>query len=250
MTSRNKIKTDLILKNFWKNNEHFADLFNACLFGGKQVLKPEDLTEVDTDFSSLVQLNNHTETLQKVLDVVKKTARGVDFVILGIENQQKIHYAMPLRHMIGDAFSYLKEFNEVAAKNTKAKNWKNSDEFLSKFKKSDRLHPMITFCIYYGEDEWDGPRALVDMLNIPEEFKPLVSDYKFNLIELRKSEDLKFINQDVSTIFEITRFIYNREYDKINHIYKEQTIPTELGLVIGAITETQKIKRLFCQFTR
>ena len=241
MTSRNKIKTDLILKNFWKNNDRFADLFNACLFGGKQILKPEDLTEVDPDFSSLVKLNTHAETLQKVLDVVKKTARGVDFVILGIENQQKIHYAMPLRHMIGDAFSYLKEFNEVAAKNTKAKNWENPDEFLSKFKRSDRLHPMITLCIYYGEDEWDGPRSLADMLNIPEEFKPLVSDYKFNLIELRKSENLKFKNQDVSTIFDITRFIYNREYDKINHIYKKQMIPTELGLVIGAITETQKI---------
>ena len=41
------------------------------------------------------------------------------FVILGIENQQKVHYAMPLRHMVGDAFSYLKEYNELAAQNKK-----------------------------------------------------------------------------------------------------------------------------------
>ena len=241
MTSRNKIKTDLILKKFWKDNDHFADLFNACLFEGKQVLKPEDLTEVDSDFSSLVHLNSHAETIQKVLDVVKKTAYGVDFVILGIENQQKIHYAMPLRHMIGDAFSYLKEYNEIATKNTKEKSWSSPDEFLSKFKKTDRLHPMITVCIYYGEDEWDGPKSLVEMLNVPEEFKPLVSDYKFNLIEVRKSENLKFNNWDVNTIFDITRFIYNKEYDKMKHIYRKQTISTELGLVIGAITETQKI---------
>ena len=241
MTNQNKIKTDTILKNFWKNNDRFADLFNAYLFEGKQVIKPEELTESDTDISSIIKLNNHAETIQKVLDVVKKTARGIDFVILGIENQQKIHYAMPLRHMIGDAFSYLKEYNELVAKNTKEKNWENSNEFLSKFKKTDRLQPMVTLCIYYGEDEWDGPRSLVDMLNIPEEFKPLVSDYKFNLIEVRNSENLRFNNKDVSTIFDITRFIYNREYDKINHIYKEQTIPTELALVIGSITETQKI---------
>ena len=26
---------------------------------------------------------------------------------------------MPLRHMVGDAFSYLKEYNELAAKNKK-----------------------------------------------------------------------------------------------------------------------------------
>ena len=56
--------------------------------------------EVDTDVSSMVKFNNHAETVQKVLDVVKKTAYGVDFVIWGLENQSKIHYAMPLRHMI------------------------------------------------------------------------------------------------------------------------------------------------------
>lgn len=154
--SKNNIKSDLILKNFWRDNDRFADLFNACVFNGKQILKPEDLTEVDTDISSLIKFNGHAETIQKVLDVVKKTAYGVDFVILGIENQQKIHYAMPLRHMIGDAFSYLKEYNELAAENKKEKNLENSDEFLSKLRKTDRLHAVMTICVYYGEKEWDG----------------------------------------------------------------------------------------------
>ena len=46
------------------------------------------------------------------------------------------------------------------------------------------------------------------MLEIPDAFKPLISDYKFNLIELRKSESLKFHNDDVNTIFNISRFIF------------------------------------------
>ena len=46
------------------------------------------------------------------------------------------------------------------------------------------------------------------MLEIPDAFKPLISDYKFNLIELRKSEYLKFHNDDVNTIFNISRFIF------------------------------------------
>ena len=91
-------------------------MFNAALFDGEQVLKPNDLTEVDTDVSSLIKFNGHAETIQKILDVVKKTAYGIDFVLWGLENQAKIHYAMPLRHMVGDAFSYLKEYNEIAAK--------------------------------------------------------------------------------------------------------------------------------------
>lgn len=72
------------------------------------MLKPEDLKEADTDVSSVLKFNGHAETVQKVWDVVKKTAYGVDFVLWGLENQERIHYAMPLRHMIGDCFSYLK----------------------------------------------------------------------------------------------------------------------------------------------
>ena len=43
---KNNIKPDTILKNFWKDNHHFADLFNAALFEGEQVLNPADLLEV------------------------------------------------------------------------------------------------------------------------------------------------------------------------------------------------------------
>lgn len=60
-------------------------------------------------------------------------------------------------------------------------------------------------------------------------------------MEVKNSGNLKFHNSDVSTIFNISRFIYKQEYDKINDIYKKQTISSELGLVIGAITESQKI---------
>ena len=203
---KNHIKADHILKKFWKDNSRFADLFNACMFDGEQVLKPNDLTEVDTDISSFLQFNGHAETIQKVLDVVKKTAFGIDFVILGIENQQKVHYAMPLRHMVGDAFSYLKEYNELAAQNKKQKNWRNSDEFLSGLTAEDRLHPMITICIYYGEKEWDGPHCLRDMIvEMPEEINSIFSDYKMNLLEVRDSGKYIFNNADVQSVFEITR---------------------------------------------
>lgn len=95
--TKNKVKPDTILKNFWKDNARFADLFNAILFNEENVIKPEELEEADTDLSTVLKFNSHADTLQKVLDVVKKSAHGVDFVILGLENQQKVHYGMPLR---------------------------------------------------------------------------------------------------------------------------------------------------------
>lgn len=36
----------------------------------------------------------------------------------------------------------------------------------------------------------------------------------------------------------------NGNFEKINTIYKEKSIPAELGLVIGAITESQKLINL------
>lgn len=238
---RNKVKPDTILKNFWKDNERFADLFNTALFDGEQVINPSDLSEVDTDVSSLIKFNGHAETVQKVLDVVKKTAYGVDFVIWGLENQAKIHYAMPLRHMLGDSFSYLKEYNEIAARNKMEKEFQSSDEFLSNFKKTDRLHPVVSLCVYYGENEWDGPFCLTDMLEIPEKLKPFISDYKLNLLQLRKSGSLHFRNSDVNIVFDVSRAIYERNFEKINTLYKDREFSTELGVVIGAITESQKL---------
>jgi len=33
-------------------------------------------------------------TVERTRDVIKKSALGVDFVIMGIENQMKVHYAV------------------------------------------------------------------------------------------------------------------------------------------------------------
>lgn len=238
---KNQVKPDTILKNFWRDNHRFADLFNTVLFDGSPVLKPKDLKEVDTEVSSVVKFNGHVETVQRILDVVRKTAYGVDFIIWGLENQEKIHYAMPLRHMIGDALIYLKEYNGIATTNKKEKNYSNTDEFLSALRKEDRLHPVISLCIYYGEKEWDGPFHLLDMLVVPEYLKPLLSDYKMNLIQVRKSEDLSFQNEDIKIVFDMIRCIYDKDYSAFHRMYKDKTISTELGMTIGSVVNSQAI---------
>lgn len=239
--AKNKIKADTVLKEFWRDNARFADLFNAALFQGKNIIRPEELEESDTDISSILKLGSHMETVQKILDVVKKSSNGVEFVILGLENKQHVHFGMPLRLMVGDAFGYLKEYQEVAKRNKEEGHWDGSEEFLSGFRREDCLHPMVTLCVYYGEREWDGPFSLMDMLKIPEELKPVVNDYKMNLIQVRDSEQLQFHNTDVQTVFEICRNIYKKNYEEIANVYQSKEIDSELGLVIGAITDSPKL---------
>lgn len=80
-------------------NERFVDLFNTVIFNGKDVIKPESLQEMDTDVSGSINLKDYQETLSRTRDIIKKSAYGVEFVVVGIESQKHIHYAMPLRHM-------------------------------------------------------------------------------------------------------------------------------------------------------
>lgn len=77
------------------------------------------------------------------------------------------------------------------------------DEFLSNLKRTDRLHPVISLCVYYGKNPWDVPFCLTDMLEIPDKLKTLVSDYKINLIHVRTRETLHFNNPDVNAVFDM-----------------------------------------------
>lgn len=101
---------DTKAKQFLSNNERFADLFNYYLFDGRQVIKPEDLEERDTaEVLSLYGRNKREMQKQKWRDllkqaIIKATDTAVS-VLLGIENQSDIHYAMPVKNIIYDGMN-------------------------------------------------------------------------------------------------------------------------------------------------
>lgn len=238
--TRKLFKPDLVLKEFWRNNDRFADLFNATLFGGKQVLIPNKLEDADKEFSNTIVLEKQTETINKIIDVVKKSFQGVDFVIWGIENQQAIHYGMPLRMMVSDILAYQREYEDISRKRISEGNLAGA-EFLSKFRKEDRLHPMVSVCVYYGEDPWDGPVSLYDMLEITDDLKNVVNDYRMNLIQIRDSEQYNFKNEDVHIVFDMSRMIYRRDFHSIEEVYGNKEISSELGIVIGTVTSSKEL---------
>ncbi len=97
----------------------------------------------------------------------------INLAILGIENQDRIHYAMPLRIMEYDTLSYMKQYHENA-KNYASEQGLTKDEYLSKMKQTDKFVPVITLVIYYGEKEWDGAKSLKEMLSLPPEMEQYV----------------------------------------------------------------------------
>ena len=51
MAKTQDLKPDTVLKNYWRNNDQFADFFNAVLFDGRPVIRAEELEDVDTEES-------------------------------------------------------------------------------------------------------------------------------------------------------------------------------------------------------
>jgi len=208
---KKKIKPDTALKTYWNRNREFADLFNALLYGGRQVIRAEELEERDTESSVLLQIDGTAEGMQAARDLFKVVmkAGNVIYVLLGIENQIGIHYAMPIRDLEYCTYSYHKQYEKIKEKYPGRKGLVGN-EFLSHMKKSDKLVPVITAVIYYGEEPWDGAKSLYGMMNISEELKPFVSDHKMNLIEVRNTK-LVFHNKNNRDLFSLFRLLYDKD---------------------------------------
>ncbi len=245
-SNRTTHQKDVSLKTFWRDNEHFADLFNATVFNGKQVLKPDKLTEMDTDVSATIHSKSYNESITRNRDVVKKMSDGVEFNILGLEIQDKTHYAMPLRTMTYDALGYIKEYNDIKKHHKLNKDsFSSHEEFLSGINKSDRFHPIITLVLYYGESLWDGPTCLSDMMiSMPDNIKAYFSDYKLNLVQILDSDKYTFYNEDVRDVFNIIRNIYNDDFDSIYREYESRNVDIDVMELICIITSVPKLMDL------
>ncbi len=167
---------------------------------------------MDTEESSVLEHKQYAESIGASRDNVKvrkkSTVYDVEFVMLGLEGQERIHYAMPMRVMGYDYGTYKKQYEDNAVKYKNAKGM-TEDEFLSKMKKTDKLIPVITIVVYYGEKTWDGAISLHGMLNIPKEMLPFVNDYKMHLVEARKN-DLKLHNVNNKDLFNLLEILLDK----------------------------------------
>ncbi len=210
------LKPDVVLKNYWSNNEQFADFFNAVLFEGEQIIKPEELQDVDTQEASVLEHREYAESIQVSRDNIKiqkrSSTHGVEFVMFGLESQEHIHYAMPMRVMGYDYGTYKKQYDSNARKYRTARGMEE-DEYLSKMKKTDKFAPVITAVVYYVEKPWDGAISLHEMLAIPKEMTKFVNDYKMVLIEAREN-NLILHNVNNRDLFNLLQIILNRNISK------------------------------------
>ena len=80
----------------------------------------------------------------------------------------------------------------------------NSKEFLAGLKVGQKLKPVITIVVYWGEKEWDAPLTLKDLLNldeIPLELMPYIGDYRIPIVDVRHAKNLEWFSSSVREVF-------------------------------------------------
>ncbi|MBD8965209.1 MAG: hypothetical protein EGR84_01590 [Coprococcus catus] len=87
---------DAVTKAYIRKNEVFADAFNYFMYDGEQKIRPEQLRELDTTEIAIL-LNEYRDLLKSAAIMEDGEAA---YVLLGIENQTEVHYAMPVRNML------------------------------------------------------------------------------------------------------------------------------------------------------
>lgn len=208
---------DTKAKEYLSDNNRFADLCNFVLFQGEQVIKAETLVEKDsTEVLSILGADGKEKQFQKWWDLIKSTVikrnKDIVFVLIGIENQSDIHYAMPVKNMIYDALNYGSQVKEAAKRHKENHDKLTSSEFLSGFKKSDKLTPVITITLYWGADEWDGPRTLHDMFDsLDEKLIKFISDYRINLVVPSEINDFKKFQTTLGEVLETIKVSNDKE---------------------------------------
>ena len=252
-------KADVVTKNYMRQNHVFADAFNYLIYGGEMVIHEQELREVDTTEMALPYVEHGSEwetsgkkveydleTVQKYRDILKRAVIKQDgnacYILLGIGNQTDIHYAMPVRNAIYDALQYGKQLSDIAAFHHRNRKLRGRGEFLSGFRKTDRLTPVITLVIHFGEKPWDGPLSLHEMMDIPDPaIKNLVSDYQIHLIDPARMTQ-KELEKFSTSLREVLGFIkYSRDKNQLSAFIrksKQIEIEQEAMLVIKEITKT------------
>jgi len=243
MGKKQGIKPDTALRDFWRNDERFAGLFNQALFGGDEAIRGENLTNDDTDESAVIRDGARTTSISRRRDNIKRHDDGTILVLLGVEDQMHVHYAFPVRTMLYDALKYTKQCKDIENRHRNDGDLAGSDEFLSGMRGTDRIKPVISLVLYYGEKDWDGATRLSDMVELAPPYREYFNDYKINLVQAGNAGGYGFRNRDNMDFFTMLGEFYSKkgrmDTKSFQKKYADRDVYWETLVALGAVTGSQ-----------
>ncbi|TDG77106.1 hypothetical protein C5L33_000299, partial [Lactobacillus pasteurii] len=153
---------DKVEKLFFSHRDIFADVFNCCVFNGRQAVDSKKLVDSDTESQYSDHQNQHHTQFR---DLVKGYQEGKrTLVLFGIENQSKVDSLMPARVLNYNISSYAKQFGSGA----------------------DKLYPVMTIVLYFGQKRWKASRKLEDLFDLENfpELKQYMPKMEIKVVEV------------------------------------------------------------------
>ena len=213
-------KKDDYQYDYLDNYVQFADQVNGAMFGGRQVVKPEELEPADAMAVYLGKEAGERNNYKYIADKAR-TWRGRLIHIITIQNQSYVDYRMVLRNMLAESIGYHKQWKQMKAAHKEAEDLeKGSDAFMSKMNRDEKFTPIITLVVYCGTDHgWDGAKCLYDLLDIDDEMKEFVTNYKLNLYDCHEHDSFDEYHTGLRQLFEVIR--YNKDKEQLKWIMEE-----------------------------
>ena len=141
---------DITQKMLERYNDVFADIVNVLLFNGKRIVDEDAL--IDTPVDSALKIDGEIHSQDR--DVAKYWKNSqINIALFGLENQTVPDKLMPMRVIGYDGAEYKKQVLEE-----------------NRYKKK---YPVITYS-----------NSLLDSLEVDDNLKPYVHDYKINVFEI------------------------------------------------------------------
>ncbi len=200
-------------------NDVFADIVNGLLFQGRQIVREDMLTDASaySTYDDLGMQRYQERDVAKYLVLDNGERTRVRIAFLGIENQTGYDPDMVIRTLNYDAAAYRAELDQ-----------------------EDR-YPVITLVLYFGDRPWGKNKTLFDSVEIEEEYRPYVNDYRINLFEIAflPEESVRWFHSDFKIV--VDYFIHVRkdpDYRPKDPVRFQHTY--ELLLLMAALTHDHR----------
>lgn len=201
------------MNHYLSDEKRFADLFNGVHFQGRPVIQASELQEGSEKYDGTEAENPDTgersDRRERIRDIKKKLQSGETLRILAVENQNLVDYTMPFRCMQMDTMEYQMQLEKLRRANEESDAYDTPAERFCRMRKTDRLAPVHTLCLYHGEEPWDGPRTLKDMMAFhgdEAELDTLFSDYPMHLFCINEESDFSMFHTELRELFTALRY--------------------------------------------
>lgn len=207
-------KTDTAMQSYLGDKRRFADLFNGVFFQGKTVINACDLQEASERYADA-----EGQGASRFRDIKMFLNTGGCLRILAVENQLNIDYTMPYRCMQYDSMEYGKQLKELKARNREQKKLQTAAERLCGMTREDRLVPVYTLCLYHGEEPWNGPLSLGDMMDFGDDsqgIRQYFADYPLRLFCVNEAESFDMFHTELRELFGAMK--YRRDKKRLREL--------------------------------